>query len=282
MDHRKVSLDPEDLKKLKILLKEEEARVDALSDNDLKADEEALEGRIRDFARGPSEGPSESDSIHGNWQKIQERMAAASPASPATPEDDKEGRVIALPSKKKALPWTTVAAVAAAALALLVLYPKLAPTGGMKDPTDLGQMQTKGTGTGVASLSFCDVDLRGRTSNAIEETGNGMGFFAKPGESFEISLLCDADGYVQLWSADAPATEFRNIYVKRNNRTAITHQEGRPVSFNLQGRSQVDYGVALTDKPIDNDVDLLDVSLPIMSLGRSSVLWSDHILVKGK
>lgn len=282
MDHRKVSLDPEDLKKLKALLKEEEARVEALSENDLKADEEALEGRIRDFARGHSAGNTATDTINTNWQKIQQRMAAAETvAEKISPLQEKEGRVLVFQPKKKSLPWTTMGAIAAAALALLVLYPKLSPTGG-KDPNDLGGMQTKGTGTGGSYARFCDVDLRGQSPTAVEELGNGLGYFAKPGESFEISLLCDADGYVQLWTAGAPATEFRNIQVKRNERTAITQQEGKSVSFNLQGRPEINYGVALTDKPIGNDVNLLDSSIPATSLGKSSVMWSDNILVKGK
>ncbi|MBC7531990.1 MAG: hypothetical protein H7318_10460 [Oligoflexus sp.] len=281
MDHRKVSLDPEDLKKLMALLQEEEARVDALSDSDLKADEEALEGRIRDFARGHSEGNTATDSINTNWQKIQPRMAAEIPSEQSSPKEEKEGRVIAFQPKKKTFPWTTMGAVAAAALALLVLYPKLAPTGG-NDPGDLSQMQTKGANSGGSYASFCDVDLRGQSKTSVEELGNGMGYFAKPGESFEISLLCDADGYVQLWTAGAPATEFRNIKVQRNERIAITQSEGKAVSFNLQGRPEMNYGVALTDKPIDNDVNLLESSIPATSLGKGSVLWSDNILVKGK
>lgn len=283
MDHRKVSLDPEDLKKLMALLKEEEARVDALSESDLKADEEALEGRIRDFARGHSEGNTATDSINTNWQKIQQRMAAETPSQQSSPKEEKEGhgRVIAFQPKKKILPWTTMLAVAAAALALLVLYPKLAPTDG-NDPGDLNQMQIKGMNNGGSYASFCDVDLRGQSPTSVEELGNGMGYFVKPGENFEISLLCDADGFVQLWTAGAPATEFRNIQVRRNERIAITQGEGKAISFNLQGRPEMNYGVALTDKPIDNDVNLLESSIPATSLGKGSVLWSDHILVKGK
>jgi hypothetical protein len=172
-------------------------------------------------------------------------------------------------------------AIAAAALALLVLYPKLTPTG-EKVPGDLGQMQTKGTGGGGSYASFCDVDLRGATPTSVEELANGMGYFAKPGETFEISLLCDADGYVQLWNAGSPATEFRNILVKRNERTAITQGEGKAVNFKMQGTAEVNYGVALTDKPIDNSVNLLESSIPATNLGGGSVLWSDNILVKGK
>ncbi|RYZ56114.1 MAG: hypothetical protein EOP07_13025 [Proteobacteria bacterium] len=278
MDHRKITLDPEDLKKLKALLKEEEARVEALADTELKADEEALEGRIRDFARGNSEGDSSTDSINTNWEKIQSRMNGTT-----TSKSSEASNVHAFvkPKPKKALPWGTIGGLAAAALALLVLYPKLSPTSG-KDPTDLGQMQTKGTGTEILATNFCDVDVVGPNANSVDEAANGLGYFIRSNERFTISLNCDASGFIQIWSPGSPLPEVRNIKVERNVRTAVTKEDGNPVEFSLHDRKEAKFSAALTNVALSPGFDLLEAAVPASKLGEAKVLWSDSILVKGK
>jgi hypothetical protein len=276
VDHRKITLDPEDLKKLKALLKEEEARVEALADNELSADEEALEGRIRDFARGNSEGNSSTDSINTNWEKIQSRMNGTT-----TSKSSDAPNVVSFDSKKKkAMPWATIGGLAAAALALLVLYPKLSPR---NDPSDLGQMQTKGSGTGeIGHSSYCDVDVVGPQANSVDEAANGLGYFIRSNERFTISLNCDAPGFVQIWSRGSPLPEIRNIKVERNVRTAVTKEDGNPVEFSLHDRKEANFSAALTTVPLSPGFDLLEASVPTGLLGEAKVLWSDSILVKGK
>lgn len=277
MDHRKITLDPEDLKKLKALLKEEEARVDALAETELSSDEKALEGRIRDFARGNSEGDSSTDSINTNWEKIQSRMNGTTPSK----SGDGHNVVSLAAKKKKALPWGTIGGLAAAALALLVLYPKLSPNPG-QDPTDLGQMQTKGTGTEAAASNFCDVDVVGPNANSVDEVANGLGYFIRSNERFTISLNCDAAGFIQIWSPGSPLPEVRNIKVERNVRTAVTKEDGSPVEFSLHDRKEAKFSAALTLAPLSPGFNLLEAAVPATVLGESKVLWSDSILVKGK
>jgi len=279
VDQRKVSLDPKDLKRLAALLKEEEARVDALADEELEADEVALEGRIRDFAHGHGVADAAKDSISTNWDEIRLRMES----TPSSVKEEQLGRVVPFQAKKKSMPWLPIGGLAAAALALFVLYPNLSN----KDsavPNDYGQ-QVKGTGvgTGSAASSFCDIDVTGRTPDSVEEAGNGQGYIVTPEENFQISTKCDDPGFIQVWSKGSEATEFRNLAVERNVRMPVS-QDGKQVEFTIKGQLPVEYAIVLTDKPIGNEIDLLDntETLETKSFGSAKILWSDLIHVKGK
>ncbi len=286
MDQRKIKLDPNDLKKLKALLKEEEARVDALSEAGLRADELALEGRIRDFARGHSVGDPSTDTINMNWEEIRQRMDATSP----TAKDEQLGRLVPFQAKKRPLPWTTVGGIAVAAVALLVFYPLLRKTPHV--PVDYAQ-QTKGLENTAAhanaSASFCDVNVTGKAPESVEESANGQSYIVTPSENFDISVLCDTAGFIQLWSLTPPATEFRNVPVLRNVRTSITQED---LAFKLKAKAQVSYRIALTNIGIGTDINLFEIKDRDSALepepafdhtiGSAHVLWSDSINVKGK
>ena len=89
MDHKKISLSPDDLKKLQALLKKEEDIVDAMSDEELEAAEKALEKRIQNLPQ-MSGGSSSQDkeAIDAGWQKLQTQLNPPPRVDNATPEND--------------------------------------------------------------------------------------------------------------------------------------------------------------------------------------------------
>ncbi len=261
MDHRKIVLDPEDLKKLEALLKAEENAVDQMSDAELEAAEKALEQRIRNLAKNSPIATADADK---NWEKIQTKMDAAVPVS----------NVISLEAKRKSFAWPALGMLAVAALALIVITPKLRQN--QQNPSDLSQLQTKGLEGSGEMTNFCDVEIRGRNGETIPAAGNGQDFIISPKEGFQISFKCDADGFLQVWSNGPSAIEFRNIPVEREKRT------GRELRIVLGPNAAESVGLALTKEQIPEDVDLLHTPIPAQRFDSITPAWADSISVKGR
>lgn len=282
MDHRKISINPGDLQKLKDLLQEEEERIDAMSDEELAEAERQLEQKIRKLARN---SPSEAAPRHRDetWQEIQKRMQKQEQRS--TPADESlESRGV-IPLRRKQNPWGWVGALAAAALALFILYPSLQPNPpqGTMDPS---QTLTKGSGTGIALSTDCAIDIRGKTNESVKELDYSQGFEVTIGEAVQIFYRCRQDGYLQVWNSGRPAEEFRNIQVVKDQTAGVpedpTLGNAAVAEFPLQEGDSWILTFVLTDSKIGNDVDLLEYREIPEQMGKSKVLWFETIAVKGK
>jgi hypothetical protein len=279
VDHRKIALNPNDLKKLEALLRTEEKVVEAMSDAELDAAEQALEQRIRELPQlGDGVGPRDEELIQAGWQKLQKQL------SPSTREElntQGMGQVVAL-KPKKTMPWTTLGFLAAAALALVVFYPALRQGPG-SDPTDFGQTQTKGVDSqGQFTYSaFCDVDVRGPNADSVAEAGAGQGYEIDPQAVFSISVSCDKAGYIQVWSKGSPAEEVRDAPVPTHVRTFVV-EDGKTAEFTLGASREIRLELALTDKAIGSSADLFETSASPSRIGDASVLWADSIAVREK
>ena len=280
MDHKKISLNPDDLKKLQALLKKEENAVDAMTDEDLELAEKNLEKRIKDLAGFAAGLPSkDADRIDASWQKLQKHL---NPMMRADLEDLEKDHLISLQKPRRGLPWVTIGALAAAALALLVLYPVLRQDS-LHQPGDLGQMQTKGGhGSGESMYSaFCELDYRGPSADSVEEAGQGLGHDVDAQVSFKISVSCDQAGYIQVWSQTAPALEVRDSKVLANVRSFVI-EEGKATEFSLSGKPEMLLEIALTDRPLTTETNLFEVKPPVSSLGEAKVLWADSLAFREK
>ncbi len=279
MDHKKISLNPEDLKKLQALLRKEEDAVDAMSDAEVLAAEKALERRIKKLPQLNDGSKSNDDElIDSGWQKLQKQL------NPSTREElnkSDKGNVVAFTPKKKSAPWATVGILAAAALALLVFYPVLRP-GPSDGPTDFNQ-QTKGidaNGQPVYS-AFCDVDVRGPNPDSVAEAGAGQGYEVDAQTAFIISVSCDKGGYLQVWTKGSPAEEVRDASIPANIRTVVI-EDGKNAEFTLGGAGSIRFDLALTDKAIKSGANLFEISESPTRIGDADVLWSDSFVVREK
>lgn len=280
MDHRKITVSPDDLKKLEALLREEEARVDAMSDDELEAAERELEERIRRVARHPSSEHSNSDR-DANWKQLQQRLSNPTERElESLPQADEIFR-------RKNNAWGWLGALAAAALALFILYPSLQPNS-TDQALDPSQALTKGTGNSPAAITDCKIDVRGRTNESVTELDLSQGFEVSVGEAVQIFYNCRHDGYLQVWNNGHPAEEFRNLPVQKDQTAGIPDddagpgQQGKLAEFPLQAGDSWIFSVVLTDSKIGNDVNLLDLKDVPDALGTSKVLWYDTISVKGR
>lgn len=275
MDHKKISLNPDELKKLQALLKQEEEIVDAMSDADVLAAEKALEARIRklpQFQQGPKEPEIDLDA---RWKKLEKQLNSGS----AETENEKNNIVSFARPKKKAAPWATMGILAAAALALLVVYPALRQEPMV--PGDLSQMQTKGTDGQLSYSAFCDVSVRGSDSSPVEEAGAGMGYVVNANSSFNISVSCDKAGFIQVWSKSAPAVEVRDSKAEQNVRGFVM-EEGKVSEFSLSGNAAMTLEITLTDKEVKSGPNLFELEAQPAKIGDANVLWADSLTFREK
>lgn len=280
MDHKKITLSPDDLKKLQALLAKAEVSVDAMSDEELEAEEKALEARIRKLPQLQGESSADDkERLDASWQKLQKQLNPSTREELSQIEND---NVVPFARPKKTLPWATMGMLAAAALALLVFYPILHKNQAT-EPGDLSQLQTKGVGDeGQHSYTaFCDVDVRGPAADNVEEAGAGQGYEVDANARFSISVSCDKAGYIQVWSQSSPAAEVRNSKVEANLRSFVV-EDGKPAEFTLSGASNITLEMALTDKEVLGSVDLLEVPLPAEHIGDANVTWTDSVVFREK
>ncbi|MBC7659741.1 MAG: hypothetical protein H7249_08535 [Chitinophagaceae bacterium] len=286
MDHKKIDLDPEDIKKLRALLKAEEDKVDELSDAELAQAEEALSRAVRKLTSDTAQDSAkildarEIEAIDASWQKIQKQLNPVGRADGLDGKNNENLVTLASRAKKKSFPWATLGMLAIAALALLVVYPKIQHSDS-DVAIDPANMQTKGAAETFHYATFCDVEVEGPTADSVEKTGDGKAYNARSHDQLHINLLCDQSGFIQLWSTGGPAAEYRDIPVTRNVRTAITDERGA-VNFSLRGAKDMHLGVALTENKIDQDVNLFEAEIPARTLGSSKVLWSDSVDIRGR
>ncbi len=276
MDHRKVGLGPEDLKKLKALLKEEESKVDAMSEADLAEAERALEATLKKLPGMKTNDPKVDAAMDQTWQRIQKSLNPESKVQGTT----EEGKVVDFRKARKSMPWTTVSVFAMAALALLVLYPALQKN--ELSPGDPAQMQTKGPGEeSLAYASDCDIDFLGRDETSIEEAGVGQGYEVDSGADFRIAVKCSTPGYIQLWTKSPQGEELRDFKVEANVR-AFVMEEGEISKFNLNNKAEMTLEIALTETEIKTEPNLLDTVQYPKVIGDSRVLWSDSVKFREK
>ncbi|MES2746299.1 MAG: hypothetical protein V4655_12785 [Bdellovibrionota bacterium] len=289
MDHKKITLNPEDLKKLQALLRKEEEAVDALSDAEVLAAEKALEQRIKNLPQMKDGSQSNDDElIHSSWQKLQKQL---NPSTRAELNQTEKGNVLAFTPKKKSAPWATVGVLAAAALALLVFYPALRQ-GPSNDPTDFGQ-QTKGMDNhGLPNYSSgCDVDLRARMvtpgdeDKAVDDdklvAEDGGNFEVDPKATFYFTVKCRDAGYVHVWTKNPPGEEVRDSSVPREVLTPVIENNVR-ADFTFEGAKSIQFVMALTDQPVTNGPILFDTPDSPTKIGNAKVLWIDSFVVREK
>jgi hypothetical protein len=213
-----------------------------------------------------------------NWQQIQKRLTPQSREEPMTITTD----ALVVPLRRKQNQWAWLGALAAAALALFVLYPSLQPK-----PTQstVDSSLTKGTAAGPVAVTDCRIDVRGKTNEAVNELNYSQGFEVTIGEAVQIFYTCHHDGYLQVWNNGRPAEEYRNLPVVKDRAAGIhrsSDPQGRLAEFPLQAGDSWVFSVVLTDSKIGADVNLLDLQDVPATLGTSKVLWYDTIAVKGK
>ncbi len=277
MDHKKIGLSPEDLKKLKALLKEEEANVDVMSDDELLEAEKALEKSIHKLSgKGSTKDPKVDEAMDHTWQRIQKSMNPSGTGN----NQDEASKVIEFRKARKAMPWTTISVLAMAALALLVLYPSLQKS--QSEMGDPAQMGTKGAGDGThAWQADCDIDVLGIDEVAVEEAGIGNGYEVENGKDFRISVKCSKAGFVQVWSQTPQGEEVRNSAIEANQRAFII-EDGKVSVFNLAKKADMTLEIAVTEKEIKPEINLFEIGSLPTSFGDVKVLWTDSVKFREK
>lgn len=280
MDHKKIPLGPDDIKKLKALLKEQEKLVDAMSDDELAQAERDVELRIKKLPQMSTKTSRESEQdVDEAWKRLEQRMNAQNQnAKVETPLN-----VIPLQQKKKSLPWATLSVLAAAALALLIFYPSLRQNQ-RTEPGDLSQMQTKGNEGRVSG--DCEIEFVGAGEPISEGAFAGQGYLADARGSFPLKVFCQESGYLQVVNANDPQSAILNAKIEKAQ-AALPHRGDDVASFGLSGQATASILLVLTDSPvtsIDEVVNAMSMNSKEApkTVGAAKILWSDRVILQEK
>ncbi len=263
MADKKITIKPSDMERLRELMRQEEAKLDAAnpSDAELSEWEDRLEDSVRKLAhKTPGTLPSHTEEMDRNWAALQEKLKQA----PKTvQESQKAADVLPLkrPSKNKMLPYLGL--VAAAALVFIMVRPQNSEdTLTMNEQT----VQIKGT-SGQAAAADCEVDVAALDGSSVLPASNGMGFVGNAGADVEISFRCSSSGSMRA-EASGPETLTLNTAVTNGERQRIL-REGQIARFPLQSGKPWSISLVLTDKELSKDA----------VVPQDPILWQDTITV---
>ena len=255
MTEKKVELDAETKKRLAALLKKEEAAWGEASDEQLDALEAEQKQRIQALVKDKSPGKGEQE----NWEAIQRRIEA-----------NNAKQVISLAARRQKLIWPAFGVISAAALALLVLYPRQG-----FEQHDQGVLM-KGTGDAPAFSASCEIELRTNDSLSEEILPGPQGYSVSQGQAFVLSYKCDRPGFIHVWVKGG--TSIINQAVHAGDRGGL-HDGPRLASFTLEG-DELKLHVAVTSEPIANP-EILHADPESASWGQK-LIWADSLHIKRK
>jgi hypothetical protein len=258
---KKITIKPSDMERLRELMRQEEAKLDAAnpSDAELSELEDRLEDSVRKLAqKTPETLPSHKEEMDRNWAALQEKMKAA---PKDTQEPQKPANVLPLqrPSKNKMLPFLGFAA--AAALLFVMVRPQGSDDRLTMDETNV---QIKGT-SGQAAVADCELDVAALDASTVTPAANGMGFVGNAGAEVEVSFRCSSSGSMRA-EVSGPETMTLNTAVTNGERQRIL-REGQIARFPLHSGQPWSISLVLTDKELSKD----------SQVPQDQVLWQDTI-----
>jgi hypothetical protein len=260
---KKITIKPSDMERLRELMRQEEAKLDAAnpSEDELSEWEDRLEDSVRKLAqKTPGTLPSHTDEMNRNWAAIQDKMSKSAPAVQDAP---KPADVLPLkrPNKNKMLPFFGL--VAAAALVFIVVSPQSSDeTLTMNDQN----VQTKGT-AGQAAVADCELDVAAWDGSNVVPSANGLGFVGNAGAEVEISVRCSSSGFMRV-EAKGPESLTLNSAVTNGERQRIL-RGGQIARFPLQSGQPWSISLVLTGKELSKDA----------VAPQDQILWQDTITV---
>jgi hypothetical protein len=273
MSDKKITLDAKDRERLSQLMKQKEAELDAanLSDEELEAEEKALEVSLRRLAERMSPATQEEKEAEtAAWKHLQEKIEG--PELKEEPTDHKEGKVIPLFRGKSFSPmW--VGALTVAALALLMVLPQRR---GVEEDANDPLFVTKGSSD--VPLVNCELDVIGQGGARFSPTPDGLGYLGKPGSVFEIAILCDQSGILHVDALGAETKVLHNIAISAGEKHIIKTENFK---FNLDGSQGWNFNVLLTKDKLPADLLIPQTVVAGEALGDTRVLWADSLLVRG-
>ncbi len=272
MSDKKITLDPKDRERLKEIMRQKEAALDAaeLSDDELAAQEKAVEESLRKLAQRMSP-PSklEQEAETAAWKRLQEKMEG--PELADQKEITPEAKVIPLFRRPNFSPlW--VGGLTVAALALLMLLPQ---KGQIHEDSSEDLLVTKGAGE--AAAVNCELDVLGKGGSSFKLSSDGLNFLGKSGSAFELSVVCEQSGYFHVDALGAETKVLHNIAVKAGEKVIIKPES---FEFQLQGKQGWNFTALLTRDSLPSDLLIPHTATVGEALGSTVVLWIDSVMVR--
>lgn len=263
MADKKITIKPDDMERLRELMRQEEAKLDAAnpSDAELSQWENRLEDNLRKLAqKTPETLPSHTEEMDRNWAALQEKLKKA-PKAVEEPQKPADVLPLKRPSKNKMLPF--LGGVAAAALVFMMLRPQVSD-----DSLTMNEqnVQIKGTAGQVAAAD-CELDVTSLDGSTVVPAADGMGFIGNSGAEVEISFRCSSSGFMRA-EVQGPESVTLNTKVTDGERQRIL-REGQIARFPLQSGKPWSISLVLTDKELSKDT----------VVPQDQILWQDTITV---
>ncbi|HET9240535.1 MAG TPA: hypothetical protein VFO10_24945 [Oligoflexus sp.] len=263
MADKKITIKPSDMERLRELMRQEEAKLDAAnpSDTELNEWEDRLEDSVRKLAqKTPGSLPTHTDEMNRNWSALQDKISKAAPVVQDTP---KPADVLPLkrPNKNKMLPFLGLAA--AAALVFIMVRPQSSD-----DALTMNEqnVQIKGT-AGQTAAADCELDVAALDGSSVVPTANGLGFVGNVGADVEISVRCSSSGFMRVEAKGSESLTL-NTAVTNGERQRIL-REGQIARFPLQSGQPWSISLVLTGKELSKDA----------VVPQDQILWQDTITV---
>lgn len=276
VNDKKIKIKAEDMERLQSLLREEEARFDAInpSDAELEEMEKELQQKLKRMAAGHS-----GEMAQSSWA-AKEKLPQFEASSAFSPDqNDLEKPYNVVPLRKKPLKWATWGgALAAAALALFVVVPALEKP--QPDAND-SLMVSKGSSSSLSARCEITVLQTGDGNGNITPAEDGMGYQGPAGTAFQLNVRCDRPGFLSVQIDGPVPLSLRNLPLVPGESKGILH-EGKLATFVLQYQSAWVISGLLSDREISSEAALPRSESEAQSvIGSASLLWFDRIAVKG-
>lgn len=251
---KKFTLEAEHLERLRALMREEEARVDAIG-----ADERALEAMEQELQKSLQK-------LAATQPPTEQREAETGRHWPAIEAKFRDSQIVPLRPKRSWGPW--LGALAAAALALFVVLPRLEQEEPAYDP----QFVVKGSG--LAGSADCELKLI--EAPDVKESADGMGYEGPDQASFQLAVRCNQKGFFHMHGAGPEPHIIRNLPLEAGQTLGII-REGQIATFVLRGGSPWVFSSSLSAEPLAAAAELPQTELEAETHG---LLWFDRITVK--
>jgi hypothetical protein len=244
---KKITIKPSDMERLRELMRQEEAKLDAAnpSDAELSQWEDRLEDSVRKLAdKTPGTLPSHTEEMDRNWAALQEKLKQA-PKAAQEPQKPADILPLKRPSKNKMLPFLGL--VAAAALVFIMVRPQTSD-----DNLTMNEqhVQIKGT-RGKAYAADCELDVAALDGSSVVPAANGQGFVGNDETDVEISFRCSSSGVMRA-EIKGPESMTLNTAVTNGERQRIL-REGQIARFPLKSGQPWSISLVLTDKELSKD-----------------------------
>lgn len=273
MKEKSIILDEKDKERLREILRQKEAEMDAaeLSDEELTAAEIALAQKWKELSAKITPAPESAAEVEQQDKTWQELKSKISQDSQGGQEGEVSGKLIPLFRKPGFSPmWLGLLTVAALALMMIL------PHKSRDENSEYEDFGVKGSEESLAKV-HCEADILSLGGKAYAATPDGLGFQGKIGSQFQMAILCDKDGYLQIDALGPETKTFRNIAVKAGQKTIVNPKSA---VFTLPAIQGWNFTLLLTAETLPADLLIPQTANVGEGLGQTFVLWADTLLVR--